>query len=388
MKTRIFTGIIALAAWTGVSCSNDDFSEQQPKNNAIEFGTYLGRPAQAKATGITTETLSNFGVFVYYTNGGGFTNESIPNFMYNQKVAKDSVKGWVYEPVKYWPNNESDRLSFFAYAPYDANKDGENNAYLNLIESTAKGIPSVQYVVATNVTEQVDLLYAAQKDLSKQTIDGKVKFQFAHALSRIGFKVQALVDYVNDQKTQATPDNNTDKGEAIASGTSITVTSVKIKFGSSYRDNGWLNLESGEWRQRTTNNNGDNSYTLTSTDNFETITMSNEPQRLNKEDSYLMILPHSFDGLMEDGVTSDGTDKMSIEVTYVVETTDANLAGGKSSITNTINSGDFTWTFEQGKAYNFVLHLGMTSVKFDAEVTSWVTAEGTDVVVNVPINRK
>jgi len=87
-------------------------------------------------------------------------------------------------------------------------------------------------------------------------------------------------------------------------------------------------------------------------------------------------------------VTSDGTDKMSIEVTYVVETTDANLAGGKSSITNTINSGDFTWTFEQGKAYNFVLHLGMTSVKFDAEVTSWVTAEGTDVVVNVPINRK
>ena len=49
----------------------------------------------------------------------------------------------------------------------------------------------------------------------------------------------------------------------------------------------------------------------------------------------------------------------------------------------------FDFKFEQGKAYNFILHLGLSSVNFTASVTDWVTASTnpqTDVVVNVPLN--
>ena len=51
-----------------------------------------------------------------------------------------------------------------------------------------------------------------------------------------------------------------------------------------------------------------------------------------------------------------------------------------------MTSKDFTFKFEQGKAYNFVLHLGLTSVKLTAEVANWDPTDGTDYAVNVPLN--
>lgn len=391
MKTRRLLGWVAMATMVlSTSCSSDEVVNDYSPKNAIQFGTYVGRDAEARATVIDNQNLGTegFGVFAYYTGETNFDNSNIhPNFMYNQAVKKDSEKGWIYEPVKYWPNNDkSNKVSFFAYAPWDANTTDNNNTNLNLIENTTTGTPTVTYLVDTDVTKQIDLLYAEPvKDASKKNINDKVIFNFKHALSRIGFKVQALVDWVNNQQTQATPDQNNNGNNNIASGTSITVNSIKITFGCSYRDNGTLNLGTGTWTNGNTNNNQSCSYTLDS-DNFETITMTTEPQKLNKNDSYLMILPCTFDALQDDGTTADASDKMNIEVTYTVVTTDSNLAGGNSTIVNTVNSGDFTWTFAQGKAYNFVLHLGMTSVKIDANVAEWDTTEGSDVVVNVPIN--
>lgn len=397
-KSKLF-GMAAMAAMMLGSCSTDEVVNDYSPENAIQFGTYVGRNAESRATVIDDTKLGTdgFGVFAYYTGKETFASSTVyPNFMYNQCVKKDTQKGWVYEPVKYWPNTntdtESHKISFFAYAPWDANQadDGDPNTTetnytnLNLISNDATGSPTVSYLVDTDVTKQVDLLYAKVIDATKQAVDGNVKFVFSHALSRIGFKVQALVDKVNSEPTQTTPDTNTDATIDLASGTSVTVDEIKITFGSSYMDNGSLDLGTGNWTKGTQINNTSRSYTL-NTNNFETITMTKEPQLLNKSDSYLLILPCQFDALADNNST-DNEDKMDIEVKYTVTTTDANLVGGKSTIVNQVNSGKFTWTFEQGKAYNFVLHLGMTSIKIDAQVTAWDPTDGSDVVVNVPLN--
>ena len=49
---------------------------------------------------------------------GTFGEASTADYMYNQEVEYSS--DWEYSPIKYWPNNTNDRLSFMAYAPYQA----------------------------------------------------------------------------------------------------------------------------------------------------------------------------------------------------------------------------------------------------------------------------
>ena len=98
--------------------------------------------------------------------------------------------------------------------------------------------------------------------------------------------------------------------------------------------------------------------------------VTHEKQQLNTASEYMMIIPHATMGV-------------KVRVKYTVTTEDANLDGGKSVVENDITSDEFAFTFDQGKAYNFVLHLGLTSVKLSASVSGW---EETDHVVNVPLN--
>jgi hypothetical protein len=62
------------------------------------------------------------------------------------------------------------------------------------------------------------------------------------------------------------------------------------------------------------------------------------------------------------------------------------LKDGYSEVTNTIVSDPFDFTFVKGYAYNFVLHVGLNSVKFSAEVADWDELGEEDIVVNVPLN--
>ena len=91
-------------------------------------------------------------------------------------------------------------------------------------------------------------------------------------------------------------------------------------------------------------------------------------------------------------------ENLKVTIVYDVETYDPNLATflsdgavRGSSIQNTIEKeitfkdGDEVITkLEAGKKYTINLHLGLTSVKFDASVTDWATGYGTDV--DLPFN--
>ena len=385
MKKNLLIGLAALAAVTITSCQKDQVINQIPQEQAIEFGTYVGRDAQTKGsvTDITTlcGNTKGFGVFAYYTGTSDYTSTSTPNFMYNQRVYGTAsgdptpTYTWTYSPIKYWPNNTGDKISFFAYAPYDSELNFTSNP----------GDPKVNINVATDVTNHVDFTYATDENgttnnllnQTKQSTTGNIKFHFQHAMSKVGFKVEALIDQVNSELDGKTPDTDEeDPNEiAIADGTTISVESVSLI--GSFINSGTLNLNGGTWDGLSTP--AVRTYTLNSTNSdFEDIAsaVTVDPNQLNKSTEFIMLIPQ------------DDVD-ITISVTYKVTTIDSNFdelpENGKVVVTNTMSAPLNDFDFKQGTAYNFVLHLGLTSVKFDAEVEEW-TETNSDVVVNVPKN--
>lgn len=466
MKKNFYVGLIALTALTVTSCSNDDVVMQSPEvNKAIEFGTYVGRDAVSRGSVHTLETLAGtdnpgFGVFAYYTDeddyvatstaaseGSAATTASQCNFMYNQQVTGTSsttgegddavtTYSWTYSPVKYWPNDPDDKLTFFAYAPYD---DADANAADDEVDNISfsaqdqmNGDPVITFTVNNTVKDQTDLLFSKSdtKNLVKNAegeggiyIDEKVNFQFAHALSRIGFTVKAIVDEVSAGTPAETLDGNTTivvkkvilsgathtaaaDDNFVAPSTGIFYTQGELNInqqdvnetdegGSTYNAVNWTNivgdgdgadenkqiftLENDNFVAQTETDYDSEGFVITGGDNGNSTTAN----PLNAEDSYIMIIPQDFTG---------SNSAFYVYVEYDVITKDTNLGNEenaeysalKSKITNHISTQVSNINFQSGKAYTLNLQLGMTSVKVTANVDGWGDATGTEV--NLPIN--
>lgn len=139
---------------------------------------------------IDDTTLDSLGVCAYETGGYDFYNESsVPNFMYNQllvrgRSASANQKNWTYSPDRFWPDKDSQKLSFFAYAPHTQPWNG-----LTLSEPERGGVPQISYTVPLDVTHQPDLLVAfPQMNLTKK--DGPVELFFKHTLACISFYME------------------------------------------------------------------------------------------------------------------------------------------------------------------------------------------------------
>lgn len=173
------------------------------------FGTLTRTPANEMNN--TSLQTKGFGVMACYTGLHGYSDSNVrPDFIYNQHVTYDNGE-WTYTPVKYWPNGEGEvdgmtgsnkhYVSFMAYAPYsdEQNPDPVNKPADYCIPSFCKqgeiGNPWLTYRLHTDVTKQVDLLYAAHTnehpilDWTKPEINTKVMFVFRHALGCVGDQV-------------------------------------------------------------------------------------------------------------------------------------------------------------------------------------------------------
>lgn len=117
--------------------AKQDYSKQQPtlqevKNDSVPivFSIYNGGQATTRAAVSTVDDLGRegFGVFAYYTGTNDYNSTTIPNFMYNQRVNGvfdgETLTGWDYDPLKYWPNNvdaeghSNQKISFFVYGTH------------------------------------------------------------------------------------------------------------------------------------------------------------------------------------------------------------------------------------------------------------------------------
>lgn len=248
------------------------------------------------------------------------------------------VTKWTYGPVKYWPSNG--HVDFLAYAPHVEGKKLKDNT------------SCIDFTVEPKVADQKDLLWANAKKQTIQTIastENKVKFHFAHALSRLGFTVKL-------------------KGE---SSTDATITLKKITLAGSasatestpgaFYTSGAIDLAAGSWDKTTLNNkqnldwfSGSQKVTSTSQSNTDFNT------------GYLFVIPQEFSGANE---------------LYVIVEYDIKYNDITETMTNTVHH-KLTQDFKQGKAYTINLTIGRP-IEFDADVTPWVDGSNKNTDINI-----
>ncbi len=327
-------------------------------------------------------------MFGYYTETEDYKTEDpdhVPNFMYNQEVKWSEDDKWAYSPVKYWPSNPTEKVSFFAYAPYTGTFGA--TGITSITSNSTAGDPKLSFKMDEDVDNQVDLLYSNNAmDIRKQTIAEKVDFRFKHALSRIGFKRVAVIN--ENSVENGNEDNGNGElskhGIALTDKSTVVINSVSISS-SQFGDSGDFNLRTGEWENYEAKSH---TYTLTA-DNGDFINSTLTPDNattvmnLTKDDKYLMVMPTP----VIDKYSNEDIPVM-VTVKFDVITEDPKLAGGQSKITSEITA-PFNFAFQAGKSYNFVLHIGLTSVKLDATVEDWIDTDHRgveDIVVNTPSN--
>lgn len=331
MKKFFFMAAAALAL---ASCSNegelatDSTAALADGNVAVSFANPYLSTTRATVTDLGVLQTKGFGVYAYEQGTTAWdtyrSSNVYPNFFYNQQVKYEDSE-WTYQPVKYFSNNKGAKHSFFVYAPYSAT----NNA----IFSMANNAPVIRY----SAKEDYDLLWApAIIDQEKPGVNTKLNFQFQHALSKVTFDVAPFIDEVHGTiHTDGT----------VADGTTITVRSVK--FIGKVPSQGLLNLGDGKWTIEATE---EGAYEITEPKSFTATDASRKNLISN-----MMVIP---------------AEDVKIKVVYDVTTVDNDNPKNNSTVTNTVESEE-KFTLAQGTAYTFHLDLGLTSVKFTADVNAW-----------------
>ena len=344
MYKKIFMGIAAVAALTLVSCSSEDLnslSDNSSKNEAISFDGYWGRSAVSvngsrgsvidKAEDLQ-KVSEGFGVFGNYSSTDGEAFGS--NLFENQKVTYSTEETkWTYSPEKYW--SPQGHIDFLAYAPH---VDG----------TTLKNTSCIEFTVANNAADQKDLLWANAANQTKANNSGtgkKVKFQFAHALSRLGYTVKTKP---NDASTTITLKTITLAGSADGKT-------------NAFYTKGTIDLSKDLPKPSTSITD---LWATSNTDTKQKFDWFSGTQPLattytNPDTEYLFVIPQNF------SKTEENADALYVIVEYTIKYED------KKTMTNKVSS-QLKLNFEQGKAYTLNLTLGLTPIEFDVTtVQGW-----------------
>lgn len=203
MKINYLTGIALSLLLVLSSCNAEEDAPDTPQG-IIPVG-FLGDVSETRAATEygSADDLTAIGVFAYFTNGAFNAGSSTSNFMYNQKVERtNNTSPWTYSPVKYWPNNDADKLSFFAYAPYvdETVPDGSNPTFKGRTEI---GFPTLAYTVSAAENNQADLLVSTPlMNQGYADNSGMVKFTMNHALTKASIYIKSK-DVEDDKKVTA-----------------------------------------------------------------------------------------------------------------------------------------------------------------------------------------
>lgn len=411
----------------------------------VTFDTYLQEASGSTRVSYPTHSVgeltesslrtAHFGVFSMSTGNARYayntaTAQTPFNFMFNQEVGWGGA-AWSYEPVKYWPNDnqpaddqtppaqgsqEHSYLSFYAYAPYfdgtDKTEEAEATGLVRLSANDADGQDTyVTYKAASSMhsTESVDLLWSRSvaaddyADLYKTDgsgyVNGQVSLKFIHALSRVTFDVQAVID--RRLPADAWPEYPV----PLDANTKVFVESVEMVSPVVYsQGNMYLTPH-------------DDKATVPYWDNFSnpmSPTLSGagiQPHLLwggnpaSHEDA--TETKADFDALPA-GVTHEeqnlfstttggwfmfpptsSAQPLTVHVVYDVITYDPSLKLNTpryySIIRNDITQTTGTLTFESNKSYTLKLLLGLTTVKFDVEgIEDWAVPIMLDGVLHDP----
>lgn len=334
-------------------CAGEGVEETSSSSSSeINFDAYVGRNASTRSsvTDITSlkgkEFNSGFGVFARYNHTNGATSPLMDNEHVTWKVDR-----WGYTNTRYWPNEGN--VDFYAFAPYL-----ENVKPVNAPDSI-KANPA--YIEFTSSKSNVDLVWDVQNNKTVQTssTDGKVNFQFKHALARLGFDITA-------------------NQELEENGAVIQVEEVKL-YGETedkgaFDIKGYLNLENGGWSVGDPDISTRAVYTWTPPVAKDGTNFKLSASQLdhtckkieNAPNSYLCIIPQRKYRSFYLKITYTVKQGIFEEKERVAVSKDllAVLQPGVSKP---------SFEFEQGKAYVFHLKLSLDPINFNISTTvgSW-----------------
>jgi len=188
-------------------CSDNSTLESEDKlenSLSMDFSCYTSKPSTTRASsnylidGTNTTTIPNgnsIGVYSFYQGSTKWDDitSHVASFMNNQQMVANTSNNTVnftYSPTKYWPNNEDDKLSFFAYYPWNSTSNGTLGIGIENVEDANK--VCVRFNVKNKPNDQIDLMLSdLLKDKTYQSTnnEGRVSFVFHHILSLINIKL-------------------------------------------------------------------------------------------------------------------------------------------------------------------------------------------------------
>lgn len=374
MKTRHLMMMMAAALIAG--CSENEVTMTTPESDqVIGFKVYTG--LQNRGTATTTDEIQKlsrgFGVCAYRTTADYATSLDPKDlYMDNTQVTYDGTStSWTYSPLRYWPTNATDKISFFAYAPYNA--EG-----IELAPATTTADPLLKFTLQDRQIDMVDLVSDAQKNQTSTTAatsSGKITFNLKHRLSRVGMQAKVDKDLTGNGLTK------------------VFITGIKFtQAASTLYKTANLNLSDGTWdttggtaisspyELKSTKTDGGilNNYVAANFADYTTksIDISNFTAftSLFPEEQYLFFIPAGATG-------TSGAGDVKIEISYDIVTkasygaTTAVVSKNTKEIELAANS------FTPGTAYLYKFTVGLTGIEFSATVDAW--GVDTEVTPNI-----
>ena len=215
-------GLICLLACSSEETTRTAGSELRP----VAFKeAYTVQPTRSSEKFTATAGIpvgQSMGVYAYLhnTDTRNYSADS-PNFMWNQKATRqDDTEPFSYAPLKYWPNDETSKLSFIAYFPYcngaandGTDEDIESTGVTPQLTNSGTGLPTFNFTVQDNVEDQVDFLVSdvlpnmpKSRDTENDpgqpfndlSIKDRVTFLFKHMTAKVEFRIVADPDIHKD----------------------------------------------------------------------------------------------------------------------------------------------------------------------------------------------
>ena len=378
----------------------------------IGFDTYAVRTAtkagDSYVAGSKTEDSnipvnSKFGVFAYFHEGdatavppvtGKWNNANVnsnySNMLLNEPVTRvepsAGTYSYTYSNSRYWPDNTTDRISFFAYYPYAANafvtdenaasdgtgitlQDPEDDHYA--FYHNPVGFPKFKFVVNKDASKQVDFMISDMcLNQSKKvwdgdhnqgltgTANGDVQFKFHHMLSQVRIKTVDFVVENNDVTVEL--ESFRFIGVPVSGIVTPSIKAADLDAnGLPVNANGFARMEF-DW-------SGFNS----SNSSFTASIYKDSGTDAEKKAAIMLMIPHTF---------SEDPDKDIIEVTFKV-TRAANGAGEHyeytGHLTTSLGSGGLEG-WEPNKIYNYTISVSLKAISVTAQIEDWPEAS-TDV---------
>lgn len=177
MKSKYLL-VTALSAAALTACNNDEVLEVN-QGRGISF--QVATEAATRAAATTTNSIDEFMVW-------GFTEEEPAKTLMDDLSVSKTGSDWTYTGTIFWP---AVPVNFYSISPEPvSDKVSEGTVSITSNEQKITG-----FTVNTDQSQQVDLLYAVNKEEKKESHETEpVSINFRHALSQIVFKAKNTND--------------------------------------------------------------------------------------------------------------------------------------------------------------------------------------------------